>query len=292
LENSVESFRRLEVLREPIRKNGRSDLRQLVDATRRIKESIFKVLNQFPPELITFEFSSNDEFFIDLTRLVDEKEATGGSKKLLEEIRDPWKPSYLYSMGTGGPADETQFQAAIDRFDSKCEFSALEAQEVRLLFGSVIGGLLMRQILEDTGYGATIGIGSNKIIAKIGSEMHKPGSITIVSPCGLEIASSLVKIEDVPTLGGYLGQKIKEFFGFEKVRDLQDLTVPHLQGLGLEGFSSSTLVKMLETCHWLSEEPVEANHSFATPGCERKFYGNFEFSDLFRIMTNQSTNQP
>jgi DNA polymerase IV len=88
-----------------------------------------------------------------------------------------------------------------------------------------LGQLLRRKVFQETELTCSVGIGSNKLIAKIGSSFAKPNGLFEV-PAGQEVAFlAPLPIESIPGIGS----KTQAFLNLDGIRFVKDLQV-----LGLE----------------------------------------------------------
>jgi DNA polymerase-4 len=91
-----------------------------------------------------------------------------------------------------------------------------------------IGREIKQRILAGTGLTASVGIGPNRLIAKLGSEYRKPDGLTVVTPG--EVLDFLAPMP-VSNLRG-LGKKTREIFdrlGIRTVLQLRAIPLPQLQ---------------------------------------------------------------
>ena len=106
----------------------------------------------------------------------------------------------------------------------------LDVSGLDKLHGTVemIGHEIKQRILEGTGLTASVGIGPNRLIAKLGSEHHKPDGLTVVAPA--QVLDFLAPMP-VSNLRG-LGQQTDKIFsriGIRTVAQLRDVPLSQLQ---------------------------------------------------------------
>jgi len=92
----------------------------------------------------------------------------------------------------------------------------------------MIGHQIKQRILDGTGLTASVGIGPNRLIAKLGSEHHKPDGLTVVAPA--QVLDFLAPMP-VSNLRG-LGQQTDKIFsriGIRTVAQLRDVPLSQLQ---------------------------------------------------------------
>jgi DNA polymerase-4 len=91
-----------------------------------------------------------------------------------------------------------------------------------------IGREIKHRIFAETGLTASVGIGPNRLIAKLGSEYHKPDGLTVVSP---EQVLDFLAPMPVANLRG-LGRQTQKIFtrlGISTVEQLRAVPLPRLE---------------------------------------------------------------
>ena len=106
----------------------------------------------------------------------------------------------------------------------------LDLTGLERLIGSpeTIGREIKRRILEGTGLTVSVGIGPNRLIAKLGSEYRKPDGLTVVHP---EQVPAFLSPMPVASLRG-LGRQTEKIFsrlGIETVAQLRSLPLSYLE---------------------------------------------------------------
>jgi DNA polymerase-4 len=101
-----------------------------------------------------------------------------------------------------------------------------------------IGREIKQRILSETGLTASVGIGPNRLIAKLGSEYRKPDGLTVIAP---EQVLDFLAPMPVSNLRG-LGQQTRKIFkrlGISTVAQLRAMPLPELaQHLGTRAAAS------------------------------------------------------
>ena len=116
----------------------------------------------------------------------------------------------------------------------------LDVSGLEKLMGTpgTIGGEIKRRILAETGLTASVGIGPNRLIAKLGSEHHKPDGLTVVAPDQVLDFLAPMPVANLRGLGRQT-QKIFSRLGIRRVAQLRDIPLPHLeQHLGKKAAAS------------------------------------------------------
>ncbi len=86
---------------------------------------------------------------------------------------------------------------------------------------------LKREIGEREGLTCSIGLGPNKLVAKIASDFKKPDGLTVVEPAGVQDFLDPLPIRVIPGIGPKTERALHER-GIRTVRDMRDVEEPHL----------------------------------------------------------------
>ncbi|MCS7094592.1 MAG: DNA polymerase IV [Thaumarchaeota archaeon] len=82
-----------------------------------------------------------------------------------------------------------------------------------------VGAELKRAVRESTGLRCSVGIGPNKLIAKVACDRSKPDGLMVVRPEDVERFLEGLPVTELPFVGRKVGGRLKEM-GVEKVGDL------------------------------------------------------------------------
>jgi DNA polymerase-4 len=109
----------------------------------------------------------------------------------------------------------------------------LDVSGLEKLFGTpeVIARTIKQRIVEQTGLTASVGIGPNRLIAKLGSEYRKPDGLTVVTPNEVLDFLAPMPVANLRGLGRQT-QKVFQRLGIKTVAELR-------------GFPPDTLIKHL-----------------------------------------------
>ena len=91
-----------------------------------------------------------------------------------------------------------------------------------------IGREIKQRIFSGTGLTASVGIGPNRLIAKLGSEYHKPDGLTVVSPEQVLDFLAPMPVANLRGLGRQT-QKIFDRLGIRTVEQLRAVPLPRLE---------------------------------------------------------------
>ncbi len=92
----------------------------------------------------------------------------------------------------------------------------------------IIGSEIKQRILADTGLTASVGIGPNRLIAKLGSEYHKPDGLTVVRPGQVLDFLAPMPVANLRGLGRQT-QKIFNRLGIRTVAQLRTIPLELLE---------------------------------------------------------------
>ena len=133
-----------------------------------------------------------------------------------------------------------------------------------------LGEALRKEIRETCGVTCSVGIAPNRLLAKIGSEQHKPDGLTLMPFEPQEIAAFLAP-KPIGILWG-IGQKTADLlrpYGITTCGDIQRLTVGQLETLLGSRVGAETLRDYAcgisdDTVHWepADEKSVSREHTF------------------------------
>jgi len=93
-----------------------------------------------------------------------------------------------------------------------------------------IGKRLKREIFKKEKLTCTVGIGPNKLIAKIATNCAKPNGLLVVTPEKSEKFLEPLEIEEIPGIGPKTAQRLRKI-GIEKIKDLKKLSKEKLKKL-------------------------------------------------------------
>jgi len=106
----------------------------------------------------------------------------------------------------------------------------LDVSGLEKLLGTpaTIGHEIKQRILTGTGLTASVGIGPNRLIAKLGSEHHKPDGLTVVAPEQVLDFLAPMPVSNLRGLGRQT-QKIFSRLGIRTVKQLRAIPLPRLE---------------------------------------------------------------
>ena len=143
---------------------------------------------------------------------------------------------------------------------------------------------LVSRIREETGLDASVGIGPNKLVAKVASDAEKPRGFVVLTR---EQAAERFKGESVRLLPG-VGPKTArrlEGYGVKTIGQLQRCTIPGL----VERFGETHGRALHERSHFVSDSPVTTERITKSRSVETTFdYDVTEKERLEEVISGQS----
>jgi len=150
-------------------------------------------------------------------------------------------------------------QAGIDEayFDlSSCESYAF-AEEICLK--------IKASIREEERLTASVGIGPNKLIAKIASGMHKPDGLTVVREEDAALFLAPLPVRTIPGVGPKTEAELAKV-GVKTIKDMRRLSLEEFRGMfGKRGLD------FYEKIHGRDETPLEENYEVKSIGEQETF---------------------
>ncbi|KAI7843160.1 hypothetical protein COHA_003144 [Chlorella ohadii] len=162
--------------------NRRLTQKACLERYRRSTAEVLVLLHRLAPGC-TIEKASIDEVYMDVTGMVGQEvtQSRTGAGSAVDAFG--WN-----SIVIGGPLDPA---SEVER---------------RLAAGAGIACRLRGALREQMGYNASAGIATNKLLAKIGSAMHKPNQQTVIPPRSVPQDLPLSKLRG---FGGKLGEQLE-----------------------------------------------------------------------------------
>ena len=124
---------------------------------------------------------------------------------------------------------------------------------------------LKRDILEKEKLTSTIGIGKNKLIAKMAAQIAKPNGLLIIKPNQVKKFLEPLDIEDLPRIGPKSAEKLRAI-GVNKIKELKKLSKSKLKNMfGIVGET------IYEKARGIDEEEVSSEEIIKSIGQEHTF---------------------
>jgi len=198
------------------------------------------------------ERASIDECYLDLQTVAAEIASTR-----------PWKELLAAAVDThvAGVSDHAAWLAR----DASC----WTAEERLLLAGAVHVAEARAEVHRALGYTTSAGIAVNKLMAKVGSGLHKPASQTLVPPSStLSLLDSLA-LSRLRGLGGALGERISAELHVHTAGELA--AIPHARLAACVGEDAAHAA--LRLARGESDDIVKSRPVANQIGCSKTFRG-------------------
>jgi DNA polymerase IV (DinB-like DNA polymerase) len=133
---------------------------------------------------------------------------------------------------------------------------------------------LKREIIAKEKLTSTIGIGPNKLIAKMAMEKAKPNGLLLVNPKQVKSFLEPLDVEDLPGIGPKTAGKLRDI-KVNKIKELKELSKLKLKEMfGKAGES------FYERARGIDEEPVISNRAVKSIGKEYTFERDTRDSEI------------
>lgn len=143
----------------------------------------------------------------------------------------------------------------------------LDVTGVLGLYGpaTTIGADIKRRISSELGLTASVGIGPNKFVAKLASDLNKPDGLTAIGSDGIQQRLAPLPIDRMWGVGPVTSQKLRGF-GVHTFGDLQRVPVGVLESwLGVQGR------RMAQLARGEDSRPVTSDHQAKSISHEQTF---------------------
>ena len=154
---------------------------------------------------------------------------------------------------------------------------------------------LKKEILEKEKLTCTVGIGPNKLIAKMAAEKAKPNGLLVIKPKQIKEFLEPLDIDDLPGIGPKTAEKLR-VSGVNKIKELKRLSKSRLKEMfGIvgetiyeraRGVDERPFISTLRFARVIDEEPVSSEEIIKSIGKQITFekdtrdseiiFGNFE----------------
>jgi len=143
---------------------------------------------------------------------------------------------------------------------------------------------LVRRIRDELHLDASVGIGPNKLVAKVASDAEKPRGFVVLTreQAVARFASEPVRL--IPGIGPKTAERLRGY-GVETLGQLQRCTVPGL----IERFGENTGRSLHERAHFHSDSPVSTERETKSRSVEATFDEDIaDLTEMERIVGEQA----
>lgn len=195
---------------------SRGSAKVSLERYRQASRCVFEIFHQHAD---ICERASIDEAYIDVTRQVETLVEQGcnwdnelrrllGDQRMTERLlSSEEKPGMVVEKGSLKTSD------AVDR---------------RLLAGAVIAERIRVDVRTKLGYTCSVGIATNKLLAKIASARNKPDQQTLILPSAIADLMDTLPLKKVKLLGGKIGQELFDKWGCTTAGEAQKVPLQSL----------------------------------------------------------------
>jgi DNA polymerase-4 len=143
---------------------------------------------------------------------------------------------------------------------------------------------LVRRIREEVELDASIGIGPNKLVAKVASDAEKPRGFLVLTREQAVERFALASVRLIPGIGPKTAERLRGF-GVETLGQLQRCTVPGL----IERFGETHGRALHDRAHFRSDSPVSRDRETKSRSVESTFDRDIgELSRMEEIVAKQA----
>jgi nucleotidyltransferase/DNA polymerase involved in DNA repair len=105
----------------------------------------------------------------------------------------------------------------------------MKEEEARIVVGGFFMQFLQEYLLEKIQLTCSCGVATNKLLAKVASELHKPGKVTILPKGSVQNVSNLISIDNIPGLKSKTGQKLMDTFNIQNMLQITRVKFEELE---------------------------------------------------------------
>ncbi|KAL2623530.1 hypothetical protein R1flu_003735 [Riccia fluitans] len=188
---------------------NRGQAKVSLERYRQASASVFKIFHRFSD---VCEKASIDEAYLDVTARVE--------KMMNQECNwDQELQRLLCDQGKG--PEMIVIEGPLVPFNS---------YDRRMLAGAVIAEKIRSAVRNELGYTCSVGIATNKLLAKIASAKNKPDKQTLIPPRAVAGLMQSMPLKKVKLLGGKLGEEMTKKWGISTAGEAQSLPLAALVG--------------------------------------------------------------
>ncbi|KAI5067385.1 hypothetical protein GOP47_0017913 [Adiantum capillus-veneris] len=107
-------------------------------------------------------------------------------------------------------------------------FDVCDLVNRRLLAGAIVAEQIRNDVRSKLGYTCSVGIATNKLLAKIASARNKPDQQTLVLPGAVSDLMNALPLKKVKLLGGKIGEELSEKWNCKTAGDAQKVPLKSL----------------------------------------------------------------
>jgi DNA polymerase IV (DinB-like DNA polymerase) len=150
-------------------------------------------------------------------------------------------------------------QVSCDIFEhvgiDECYIDISRASDSNYMKSAAIVNYIQNKVYSKTNLTCSIGVGPNKLVAKIASNIRKPNAITVVNPSDVKAFMRRCKIEEIPGVGPKKKLRL-EALGIRSVKELGEIDLFRLK----EVFGYKIGSYLHNAANGIDDSPLKPNH--------------------------------
>ena len=200
-----------------------------------------------------FERASIDEAFIDITANV---------KRMIGLPINKSKLHKTFVAGYEGTQEEQ-----IDKWSDHVSSLDHHSYDYKITLAAVYVNMIRDQILSETQFTCSGGIGANKIVAKLAAGTHKPDSQTMIPPDNIPALYQTINFTKIRNFGGKLGSAMQQELGIEWASELVNFS----QGDLIAKYGDKTGQWIYNIARGIDNDPVKQRSLVKQSACSKNF---------------------
>eukprot|EP01063_Lacrimia_lanifica_P017485 TRINITY_DN24562_c0_g1_i1.p1 TRINITY_DN24562_c0_g1~~TRINITY_DN24562_c0_g1_i1.p1 ORF type:complete len:623 (+),score=178.79 TRINITY_DN24562_c0_g1_i1:124-1992(+) len=262
-------------------KHGKADLSKY----RRASQDVFAILTRHPHRVV--ERISIDEAYVDITEEVDQWLAVNGPPTALPPSTMCWGTDAASTtevdkgIGRGSfvnaeskaaadnaaPAAEAVPQAVDVPADAPQSPPEWAVEEQRLVAAGWVTDAIRAEVASTLRLTCSVGIATNKIIAKLATGFNKPDGQAVVFPRVVPALWERTPTKNVRSLGGKEGERLCGELGIVHMADVKRYSIKQLAAC----VGSKRAEWLYYLAYGLSKDPVSSSEKVKSIGCSKTF---------------------
>ena len=200
-----------------------------------------------------FERASIDEAYIDITANV---------KRMIGLPINKAKLHKTYVAGYEGTREEQ-----INKWSDHVTGCNHHSYDYKITLAAVYVNMIRDQILSETQFTCSAGIGANKIVAKLAAGTHKPDSQTMIHPDNIPALYRTINFTKIRNFGGKLGTAMQQELGIQWASELVNFAQADL----ITKYGDKTGQWIYNIARGIDHDPVKQRALVKQSACAKNF---------------------
>ncbi len=150
-----------------------------------------------------------------------------------------------------------------------------------MVCGAVILSEMRAAVTAELGYTCSGGLAPSKLLAKLGSGMHKPNQQTLIVQEMVPLLLGPLPVARLKGLGGDFGKKVMEDLQCTTIGEVVQTPLAQLQSL----YGADTADWLFKLVRGVDEDQVEDRRLAKSVSCGKTFYGHNNLRSLEQVLT-------